>query len=354
MDRTVNGPRQQANLIIEDVWFNGEDDLLEGEAVCYDTDHGTATEFDGRRHNNVDRPSLTNNKNFAGVALADYSGKTGGRRIRIACPGSKGALIALGQDVTINQAGVLTFIAGASGSHRGRWYAGNQRGRGAAEIRQTVTALIEASMSGGWSLSTTGLVLTVSDTTGLNVGDTVVLVGGEIEDGGGSIVPGKYTIAEVSSPTTVTLSSSALTGTAGAALACTGFAYTGNPKAQVNLLEGDECGGCEFISSPNAGTDDQEYMVGGLSYILGNADVDTDVEIEFADGTYAGELKGFVCINALGDGDFVIDLATSGIKQDGSTALAEVEDIDTAGDAWFGIFDGVVWHTLGFTGATEA
>lgn len=351
MDKSTQGPRQMANLIVEEVFYSGTDDLYEGEAVCYDYDYGTATEYDGRRHNRVERPNLTNNRRFAGVVLSDYAGRTGGRVVKIAVPGSKGVLIALGCDVTCGQAGVLTFTAGASGSHRGRWYTGMQVGRGAARIKQTVTAVLQSSMTGGWSIATDGVTITMT-TTGLAAGDTVVLLGGAIEAAGGSIVPGKYTISSVAVGSLV-LTSSAITGTATGALTCTGYAYTGNPKAQADLLEGEECGGCEFISPPNAGTDAQAYMVGGKSYICGGVTLAADVEVEFAQGSYCGEMKQFVVLGTLTTNDFVIDLVTTGKKKDGSTNLLEVEDMDAAGDTWNGIFDGVIWNTFGFTGATE-
>jgi hypothetical protein len=340
------------NLYIEEVWYEGTDALKQGEAVCYNTDYGTATAFDGRRCNRVERPSLGNNMAFAGVVERDYSAKSAGQRVRICVPGSKGALIALGANATMGD--MLTFTAGASGSHRGRFVKAGFKGRGSAVIRQTdASAILETDLANGWSLATDGVTLTVSSTTGLAAGDFVALVAGEAEDGGGSIVPGVYTISSITDSTVLVLTATAISGTAGAALDCSGFAYNGNPKVQADLLTGEESGGVEFISLPNAGGDDQTYMVGGVSYVGGVSTLAADAECELADGTFLGERKAFIALGTIGTSDFVVDLVTAGVQFDGS-ALAEVNAIDAANDAvvleWWGI-----WCTIGLVGgATQA
>jgi len=353
-DKSLNGPQKMANAISEWVWYEGSDALKKGESVCENHDYGTATAADARRCNRVERPNLTNARFWKGVAARDYSAKTSGQLIEVYVPGSKGVEIALSVDTVINT-GVLTFVAGASGSHRGRFYTGKYLGRGSAVPRQTVTAVLESSMTGAWSLATDGVTLTVSDTTGISAGDTVALVGGEVEDGGGSIVPGNYTVSSVTDATTLVLTSSAITGTAGAALTCTGYAYTGNPRCIADLLDGDESGGVEFISPPNAGVVGQTYMVGGVSYICGGVTLAADVDVTFAQGTRPGETKAFVCLGTLTTSAFTIDLATNGIRIDGSSALAEINAIDAAADAAYLEFHGARWFTQDVAGgATEA
>ena len=359
MDKSVNGPQQMGNLIIEEVWYEGTDAIGQGEGLCYNTDSGTATAFDGRRCNRVERPSLTNNHAFAGVAERDYSAKPAGQRIRIAIPGSRGAVVALGVDTVIGT-GLLTFVAGAAGSHRGRFYTGKYAGRGSAIPRQTVSGILEASMTGAWSLATDGKTLTVVSTAGLAAGDTVVLVGGENEGSSKAIVPGKYTIASITSDTVLVLSASAVSATPDAALTCTGYAYTGNPKCQADLLTGDESGGVEFISLPNAGGDTQPYMVGGVSYVCGGLTLAADAECELAQGTLPGEKKAFICLGTLTTSDFVVDLVAAGVQLartgDGAlVALAEINAIDAAADAAYLQFNGAKWHTQDVVGgATEA
>jgi len=355
MDASTNGPAQLANVRTEWVWFEGSDALNEGEGLCYNTDYGTATDADGRRHNRVERPSGDNNMAFAGVPARNYSARSGGQFIEIYTPGSKGVKIALGVDTTINT-GILTFIAGATGSHRGRFYTGKYVGRGSVVPRQTVTALLESSMTGAWSVATDGVTLTVSSTTGLAAGDTVVLVGGEVEDGGATVTPGKYTISSVTNSTVLVLTASCLSGTALAACTCTGFAYTGNPVCQGDLLEGDECGGCEFLSPINAGEVGIDYMVGGVSYVVGQNSVAADTDVTFAQGVNPGDNKAFICLGTIGgSGDFTVDLATNGIRIDGSTALAEINAMDAANDACYLAFHGARWFTQDVAGdATEA
>jgi hypothetical protein len=358
MNYTANGPTALPLAISSWVWYEGTDALREGEAVCYNTDYGTATAKDARRTNHVERPSLTNNRAFAGVAARDYPASSTGQFIEIYVPGSRGVNIALGVDTVIGT-GVLTFVAGAAGSHRGRFYSGKYLGRGSAIPRQTVTAVLESSMTGDWSLATDGVTLTVTSTAGLAAGDTVVLVGGEDEGSGKAIVPGKYTIASITSTTVLVLSASAVGATPGAALTCTGYAYTGNPKCQADLLDGDESAGVEFISLPNAGGDNQPYMVGGVSYVCGGVTLAADAECELAQGTLPGEKKAFICLGTLTTNDFVVDLATSGValarsSEGAIVALAEVNAIDAAADACYLQFNGALWHLMDVAGGATA
>jgi len=360
MDHSVNGPQKMGNLVIEEVWYDGTDAIKQGEALCYNTDYGTATVFDGRRCNRVERPSLANNKAFAGVAERDYYAKPSGQRVRIACPGSKGAIVALGVDTVIGT-GLLSFAAGAVGSHRGRFHTGKYLGRGSAIPRQTVTALTESSMIGAWSLATDGITLTVVATAGLAAGDTVVLLGGKDEGSSKAVVPGKYAINSVTSATVLVLASSAVGATPGGALTCTGYAYVGNPKCQADLLTGDECGGVEFISPPAAGSAGMTYMVGGVTYVCGGVAITGDADVALAQGTLPGEKKAFICLGTLTTNEFTLDLVTAGLQLARTTstgailALSDVTGIDAAGDAWYGEFQGAKWHTQDVAGgATEA
>lgn len=361
MDKSVNSHVKDSNRIIEWVWYASTDAISEGEGFCYNTDYGTAASFDGRRGNHVERPTVSNNKAFAGVAARNYPASSTGQFIEINCPGSRGVKIALGLD-TVLDVGLLTFCVagrynvGASTGLKtdaGRFYTGKYRGRGSAIPRQTVTALLEASMVGAWSLATDGKTLTVSSTTGISAGDTVVLVGGA-DDGTGTVKPGKYSVASITSPTVLVLATSAVDVTPAGALTCTGYAYTGNPTCQADLLDGDESGGVEFINLPNAGGDTQPYMVGGVSYVCGGVTLAADAEVEFAQGTLPGETKAFIVIGTLTTNTFVVDLVTNGIQLDGSSALAEVNAMAAIADAAYFVFGGALWHCTDVVASTQA
>ena len=356
MDASHNAPVQSPNVITGWVWYTGTDKLFEGEAVCYDTDRGTAADKDGKRNSYVERPSLNSNDAFAGVAARDYPAKSGGQFIEIYKPGSRGVNVALAVDSVIDT-GVLTFVAGASGSHRGRFYSGKYLGAGSAYPRQTVTAILESSMTGGWTVSNAdGKTLTVSSTTGISADDTVVLFAGEKEAAADKYVkPGSYTVASVTNATTLVLSASCLEGSPAGNVTATGACYTGNPKCQADLLVGDESKGVEFISLSNLGGDDQAYMVGGVSYVAGGLTLANDAECELAQGTLPGETKAFICLGTLTTNNFVVDLVSNGIQMDGSSALQEVNEFDAADDAVYLSFNGAKWHTMDKVGgAAEA
>lgn len=352
MDASVNGHQAQANVKQLSVWYEGTDALFEGEGVCYNTDYGTVTAKDGRRNNRVERPSSSNNMAFAGVALRDYAACSTGQQIEIAAPGSRGVNVALAVD-TVSDTGILSFQVGG-GSGAGRFYTGKYRGRGSIVPRQTVTALLEGGMTGATMSvdATDGVTVTVADSSDYTAGDTLVIVAGE-DDATGVWTFGKYTIASITDGTTIVLSSTCLSTLSTGSLTLTGYIYTGNARCQADLLEGDESGGIEFLDIPNAGVVGVTHMVGGVSYIPGVTALAADADVTFAQGTRPGEQKAFIVLGTVGTSDVVIDLATNGIKQDGSTGMQEIDDLDTAADAVYLVFDGVVWHTLGFTGCAE-
>jgi len=356
MDMSVNGPQKMGNLIIEEVWYEGTDAIKEGEAVCYNIDYGTAaTSFDGRRCNRVERPSLSNSKAFAGVCECDYSAQPAGQRLRIAVPGSKGAVIALAVDAVIGT-GLLSFIAGATGSHRGRFYTGKYKGRGSAIPRQTVADMIEAGTTGGTISvdATDGKTVTVADSSDMAADDTFVLLGGE-DDGTGVDVPGKYNIASITDSTTIVLSTTCLSTLSTGSLTLTAVIYNGNPKCQADLLTGEEVGGVEFIVPRNTGTTGVVYMTGGVTYVCGGITIGSaDDDVTFAQGTLPDEKKAFICLGTLSSNAFCVDLATAGIQVAG-TALNEVNSIDLAADAAYFQFQGARWFCQDvYGGATEA
>lgn len=358
MDASKNSHVKDQNVIREMVWYEGADPILEGEGVSYLIATGTATAKDGRRCSHVNRPTTSTNRAFAGVAARNYPAVAGGQFIEINCPGSKGVNIALGADTVLNT-GILTFTAG-SGTAGGRFVLGGFEGRGSARIRQTVTALIESSMVGAWSLATDGITLTVADTTGLAAGDTVVLLGGEDEGSDKKVRPGKYTIASVTSSTVLVLASSAVVATPDAAVTATGYAYTGNPTAQADLLTGDESGGVEFISPPNTGgATAVSYMSGGVSAICGGVTVGTaDANGALPNGAHLGQHKRFLGLGTLTTNDAKATLATAGKQQAVNAdtgvplALASVA-IDAANETSVLVWQGI-WVEVATSGATLA
>jgi len=302
------------------VWafYNGIDALMEGEGLCYNTDYGTATAADRRRNNIVERPSASNNNAFAGVAARTYSAVTGGQFVELYAPGSRGVNVALLIDTVIDT-GIVTCLAGPSGSHRGRFAFAGFPGRGSAIPRQTKTAALLRSVAGAASLATDGITLTVSSTTGFAVGDTVAILGGELESVTKAINPGKYTILSITSATVLVLSSSAVVATPDAAVTCSVVVYTGNPVCQCDLMEGPESGLVELVSFLNAGhAADATFtiMKGGVTYIGGGITIGTgNARAVLADGDWLGQKKGFYCQGTETTNDAEIELATAGIQQ---------------------------------------
>lgn len=349
-DQSVNAHIAAPNPIVERVWYSGTDALLEGEAVCYNTDYGTAATRTPSRANRVERPSTSNNFSFAGVAAQGYAARSTGQFIEINVPGSKGVNIALGSNTVIDT-GMLTFQVGG-GSSAGRFVSMGFPGRGTAIPRQTqAAAVITSDMVGtAWSLAADGITLTHATAT-VVAGDKVVLLAGVAEDAAIYIVGGTYTVASVTDTETVVLTATAHAATAAGAMDCIGYIYSaGNPMCQADLLLGEESGGVEYVNIIDGGNAAQPHMAGGITYVPGGITIAADIDFVMAAGTRFGEKKAFWVLGALTTSD--VTVVEAGLQMAGD-ALVEITAMDAAGDAVFLRWDGiwVVQSVLG--GATE-
>lgn len=151
MNVPINAPVGASLVRSIFVRYAGTDEIKVGEPFAYAVAHGTATERDARRHNEVVRPSAAASV-FAGVAAKAYPADTGDRLIELAAPGSMGVLVRIGESVATGDR--LTFGYGAGK----RFVKGNTAltavGIGDAVARQTVaysasdpaTAVVQADL----------------------------------------------------------------------------------------------------------------------------------------------------------------------------------------------------------------
>jgi hypothetical protein len=116
------------------VWFTGATALLEGQAVCYDFDTGTAASYDAKRTNNVELPTQANARWFAGVAARNYAASSGGQFVEINAPGS--TCNVMSQASTTIGVGRLTFTVG--GTYAGYFKRQGFEGAGSCVPLQTV------------------------------------------------------------------------------------------------------------------------------------------------------------------------------------------------------------------------
>ena len=137
MDTSINAPTKQNPTISKWVWFESDEALLEGQALCNNWDYGTETDSDARRFNHVELPTTLNAQYFAGVSASAHSAHVGGQLIEIYCPGSVCNILVDQDTDTVKGVGILTFdvTAGYIGQFR---YAGLE-GEGSAQPMQTTT-----------------------------------------------------------------------------------------------------------------------------------------------------------------------------------------------------------------------
>ena len=142
IDRSVNAPAVSPDLITKSVDYMGSDEVKEGEPFVYTVGAGTATAYDGLRHNQVERPKASG-ATFAGVAVRSYPAATpgNGRLIEIALPGSRGVRIRM--NAAIDQGDRAMFCYKASTGSK-LWKetatAVSSGVIGMAVVRQTITA----------------------------------------------------------------------------------------------------------------------------------------------------------------------------------------------------------------------
>lgn len=335
------------------VKFTGSTALVQGMALCYDADRGTAGEADGERFRFVELPAVGNNDRFAGVVAQSYSAKTGGRWISIVPPGAA-AFIALASNTVVDTT-YLNFIVG--GSDAGRWsnHCPGFSGKGRALALQTVTAQLAGQAAGVGSLSADGLTLTGTGFTAapaVKAGDKVVVLQGE-DDDTNTANAGEYIVASVTSNTVLVLTSSATAGAAGVML-CSYYVRRGNPVALAMLEDGEQSGGIYFLPLSTGGAITGNPVT-GMMIIMGASTPSADMTDAAADGTAMGQRKGWFCDGTIGTNDYLITQVSPGLLSAGTT-LSTIE-LDAADDiytcSWSG-GSGGTWSFLHKVGAAEA
>jgi len=304
-----------------------------GDGVCYDRDYGTAADREGRRDKYVERPTVSNGLNFAGVLAANVTlPSTGEVMVTIYEPGST-CLVSLGSDTVVNATHLWALAGSGDAAGRFRSDTGAKLGRGAAKALQTVTT-----GNLGESIDGTAVVSTKTVTkTGLfasaSVGDIVVILASSTAAGAAGATQGQYTIATVTDADNAILATAPGDGD----LAC--YVISGNPVALAYLYDGEETGLVEWIEAlDNAAS---QSMVSGVTHILGGVTLGAgDSTSTLADGTFPGQSKGFSLHGALTTQDYLLTV-TSGFQgvaaaeaATATTALATIE-IDGDGDYTF-------------------
>lgn len=131
----INGPLGLAQAIKTVVWYSSNAALKEGQAVCYNFDYGTATEYDPSRFSRVETPTILNAQLFAGVAACNYAAVSGGQMIEIYLPGSVcNIYVAVS---TVLNTGLLTFSVDSATV--GQFIYEGLPGEGSAVPQQTTT-----------------------------------------------------------------------------------------------------------------------------------------------------------------------------------------------------------------------
>ena len=181
MDTSINGPTKLNPVILKYVWFESDDALPEGGALCYNRDYGTITDSDARRVNHVEPPTTDNAQWFAGVSAKAYSAHTGGQLVEIYCPGSVcNILVAV---TTVRNQGLLTFDL--TSGVEGQFLRTGMPGRGSAIPLQTVTydatALVcQALLLDGVESGGVELVAAAVGAIELMVGGTSLITGADL------------------------------------------------------------------------------------------------------------------------------------------------------------------------------
>ncbi len=142
VSHALNAYEKQCSAVSQHVWFMGTGALLEGQAVCFNWDFGTAGDADCRRFNRVEPPSITNAQFFAGVAARDYSANANGatrpQLIEIYGPGSLCNVLGISSaGDTVIGVGRLTFEITSAVATNGTFRYSGLAGEGSCIPMQT-------------------------------------------------------------------------------------------------------------------------------------------------------------------------------------------------------------------------
>jgi len=338
----------QALLRVRQVWYSGTGALESGQAVCYNSDKGTATEADASRGAECELPSSSNNLYFAGVTTRAYTAEAAGQVIEIYEPGSY-CPVAINVDTVLNS-GIVTFSVAEADA--GLFVAKGLPGRGSARICQTNASGVKfSSLDGSASIAADGITLTKTGIgTAATVGDYVYILAGGVAGTGATVVTvGRYTVASITSADVIVISSAVCA--AASAVAVTLRSATAPPTAFCYLMDGPESGGVQWTTPVVSAASDPVPMVGGTTLIAGGLTLAGDSTATLANGLAIGDKKSFWCMGPLTTQDFLLTTTTATKSADNS-ALANIE-FDAAGEMSTLLWSGGTWRAQ-TTGATEA
>lgn len=348
----------QVRLIKRRVFYTGTDALEQGIGLCYDRDYGTAADPESLRDWRVNRPTTADNTAFAGVTIQSHAAKTGGQWIEIAEPGSI-CYISVAIATVVN-ATRLTAMVGAGG--RGVFGTYGLPGRGSALALQTKEAgtslttpdvVLGSYVAGSITLSADGLTVTDGDSADLFTwtadGDEILFICMGSVAGAVAGTAGRYIIDSKTSASVAVLKTAA----SAAVTSAVAFLRRGNPMVLALLDDGSvESGLVEYIEAVNNAV--STCMAGGMTNIMGTQTLASGTSTSaLADRTRIGEYKRFKMNGALTTNGYVVTLATTGEKLDGTTNLDTLTfetDADEALLMWKGPFfqaDAIVATAMG-------
>jgi hypothetical protein len=330
--------------------------LKKGHGMCFDLDYYTSETgeavtdpFGARGMKVVERPSKTNNGAFAGVLTQNYPARSSGMQmVELALPGGC-AMVAQRVTSTIN-AGLITCAVGVDDDDdvtemSGVFGFGGFPGRGSAIPLETLSVADEGDIpleeitgvcTSVYS-SSTGLT-TFTCTTGtpgtymgyasaaVDASDWEVTVwgGATAADSTTERVPsGVYPVVQATGATTFTV-----TGDVGDG-ACTISITKKNLLKLAYLQDGPESGLCDYYIPYSGNSSTYTPMTTGMSIVLGGLTLASDDQSDVADGTIAGQRKGFYMLGSLTTKEMLWDITSSMDMEEGVLSTIEM---NTAGE----------------------
>lgn len=363
----------EALQYLETFFYTGSEDLQLGQGMCLDQDYigvNALTVADERRGKYVQLPSASNNRAFAGVTIAAYSGKTGGRAVTLAKPGSV-AYAAISADTT---GGATRLNASASVADPGRFWKQGYPGAGQIlALQSSGTIVLETCETGAAVISADGVTLTDTttpatfETNGVAAGDRVILLGIEndatdygVDADGDAVAAREAVVSSVTSETVLVLT--AAVTTLGGTMQCSFYIIRANPVALSYLYPGEQSGLVEAIMPGGAGhatNDTFTVMVGGMTYFLGGYTPNTSHHRAPLAQGFIGQRKGFRCLGTVTTYEIEVELDTDGLQQwpdtDGAEQAFHAATFDALNEElelYFAVDQR--WHGVAVQGATIA
>jgi hypothetical protein len=240
---------------LRQTWFGGTAGFKAGEAFA----------FKAGSINEVEKLSVANILNFAGVSTSARSASTAGQSITLAMPGNMDvSAIVLGN----HDAGAVISALVAPGIGNGYFAFNGKVGAGSVLLNEAATGTKQNGLDNSFAVGTDGKTVTITVDPSVVVGDKMLVIASADED----VVSGEYVVESIAGALTSVVLATSIGNTSAAKV--TGVIYAVPPKVRVRVLSGTPTGLVQLTVDGSEG-----LTAGGKTLFVGGYSPSSDIAL---------------------------------------------------------------------------